>query len=129
MRLDSSYSQPELKKWLLELGYDQLSRENTGHIYLNREKDTCLIIDTDICSLKEYPYVAYTSRQNELMAVHDQVFRFLFDTTSTFQHIKEDILIFLNGESDPEKVKRFGGNRTEQEPDPTLPDIEERELE
>ena len=122
MRFDPAYSQRELKNWLLGLGYEPLFVENTGSIFLNKEKDTCLIIDTIICSLKNYPYVAYTSRQNELMATYSQVFRFLFDQTSSIQQIKEDILIFLNEESDPEQIRRFGGNRAEQEPDPTLPE-------
>lgn len=122
MRSDLSYSQRELKNWLFGLGYAQLGRENTGSIYLNKKKDICLIIDTVICSLNNHPYVAYTSRQNELMATHSQVFRFLFDQTGSLQQIKEDILIFLNGESDPEQIKRFGGNRAEQAPDPTLPE-------
>jgi superfamily II DNA or RNA helicase/SOS-response transcriptional repressor LexA len=122
LRGDPTYFQKELKNWLLELGFDQLVRENTGYIFLNKQEDTCLIIDTVICSLNNYPYVAYTSRQNELMLKHGQVFRFLFDQTSSFQQIKEDILIFLNGDSDPEEIKRFGGNRAEQEPDPTLPE-------
>ena len=122
MRDDASYSLVELKNWLLESGFDQLVRENTGYIFLNKKEDTYLIIDTVICSLNDYPYVAYTSRQNELMAKHCQVFRFLFDQTTSIQQIKEDIFIFLNGDSDPEQIKRFGGNRAEQEPDPTLPE-------
>jgi superfamily II DNA or RNA helicase len=122
LRPDPSNAQRELKNWLLELGYEHLAHENTGSFYLNKKKDTGLIIDTVICSLNNYPYVAYTSRQNELMAAHSQVFRFLFDQTSSIQQIKEDILIFLNGETDPEQIKRFGGNRAEQEPDPTLPE-------
>ncbi len=56
------------------------------------------------------------------MATHSQVFRFLFDQSISVQQIKEDILIFLNGESDPEQIRRFGGNRAEQQPDPTLPE-------
>ena len=122
MRLDPSDSQRQLENWLLGLGFNHLCQEKTGHIYLNKEKDTCLIIDTVICFLNDYPYVAYTSRQNDLMATHGQVFRFLLDQISSVQQIKDDILIFLNGESDPEQVKRFGGNRSEQEPDPTLPE-------
>jgi superfamily II DNA or RNA helicase/SOS-response transcriptional repressor LexA len=122
MRGDASYSLVELKNWLLDFGFDQLVPENTGYIFLNKKEDTCLIIDTVICSLNDYPYVAYTSRQNELMLKYCQVFRFLFDQTTSIQQIKEDILIFLNGDSDPEQIKRFGGNRAEQEPDPTLPE-------
>ncbi len=122
MKVDPSYSQRELNNWLLGRGFDQPVRENTGYIFLNKKEDQCLIIDTVICSLNDYPYVAYTSRQNELMANHSQVFRFLFDQTGSVQQIKEDILIFLNGESDPEQIRRFGGNRAEQEPDPTLPE-------
>jgi hypothetical protein len=58
MRDDVSYSHVELKSWLLELGFDQLVRENAGYIFLNKKEDTCLIIDTVICSLNDYQYVA-----------------------------------------------------------------------
>lgn len=122
MRSEPSSSLSHLNDWLLGFGFEQLVRENTGPVFLNEKKDICLIIDTVICTLADYPYVAYTSRQNDLMATHSQVFRFLFDRTSSVQQIKEDILIFLNGESDPEQIKRFGGNRAEQQPDPTLPE-------
>ena len=122
MRSEPSGSQSDLNNWLLGLGFDQSVRENTGFIFLNNKDDKCLIIDTIICTLNDYPYVAYTSRQNDLMATHSQVFRFLFDETSSVQQIKEDILIFLNGECDPEQIRRFGENRAEQEPDPTLPE-------
>jgi hypothetical protein len=70
LRFDPSYSQRELQNWLLGRGFDQPVRENTGYIYLNKKDDTCLIIDTGICSLNDYPNVAYTSRQNDLMASH-----------------------------------------------------------
>jgi hypothetical protein len=122
MRSNSSSAQGDLHNWLLGLGFHQMAQENTGDIFLNKKDDICLIIDTAICTLADYPYVAYTSRQNDLMATHSQVFRFLFDRTSSVQQIKEDILIFLNGESDPEQITRFGGNRAEQQPDPTLPE-------
>ena len=112
----------DLQYWLFDLGFDQVDRENTGCIFLNKKDDTCLVIDTVICEPSDYPYVAYTSRQNALMAAHNRVFRFLFDQAGSINAIQQEILVFINGESDPEQVRRFGGNRAEQEPDPTLPE-------
>ena len=114
--------QNDLQYWLLDLGFDQVARENTGCIFLRKKNDTCLVIDTVICELSDYPYVTYTSRQNGLMAAHSRVFRFFFDQSSSINAIQQEILVFLNGESDPEQIRRFGGNRAEQEPDPTLPE-------
>jgi superfamily II DNA or RNA helicase/phage repressor protein C with HTH and peptisase S24 domain len=122
MEHESSCFQDDLQYWLYNLGFDQLGREDTGCIFLNKKDDICLVVDTVICELPDYPYVAYTSRQNELMAAHSQVFRFLFDSADSFDTIQQEILLFLGGESDPEQIKRFGANRAEQEPDPTQPE-------
>jgi len=111
-----------LQFWLNDLGYDLVTRENTGSIFLNKTDDICLIIDTIICELSDHPYVSYTTRQNELMHTHDRVFRFLFDRADVIEELKEKIQLFLKGESDPEKLRRFGGNRAELEPDPTPPE-------
>ena len=63
----------DLQYWLLDLGFDQLARENTDCIFFRKEDDTCLVIDTVICELSDYPYVTYTSRQNGLMAAHNDI--------------------------------------------------------
>jgi superfamily II DNA or RNA helicase len=119
---ESHCFQKDLQSYLFDLGFDELARENTGFIFFRKEDDTCLIIDTVICELSDYPYVSYTINQNELMATHNRVFRFLFDQASPINAIQQEIFMFLDGESDPEHVKRFGGNRAELEPDPTLPE-------
>lgn len=75
---ESTLIQKDLHSWLQGLGYDLVAQENTGCIFLNSANDTCLILDTIICELPDYPYVSYTTRQNELMNNHDRVFRFLF---------------------------------------------------
>jgi len=43
----------DLQYWLLDLGFDQLARENTDCIFFRKEDDNCLVIDTVICELKE----------------------------------------------------------------------------
>jgi len=114
--------QNNLQSWLFDLGFEEITWENTGCIFLRKEDDTCLIIDTVICKLSGYPYVTYTSRQNNLMAIHNRVFRFLSDQACPIDAIQQEITMFLAGESDPEQIRRFGGNRAEQEPDPTPPE-------
>lgn len=96
-----------LQFWLKDLGFDMVAKENTGRIFLNKTDDTCLIIDTIICELSDHPYVSYTTRQNELMHTHDRVLRFLFDRADVIEDLKEKIPLFLKGESDPEKLRRF----------------------
>lgn len=122
MGREDHYFHNDLQDWLFDFGFSRVARENTGFILFNKDDDTCLIIDTVICELSDYPYVSYTSRQNELMFAHGRVFRFLFDHTSSVDVIKQEIIMFLDGDSDPEQVRRFGGNRAELEPDPTLPE-------
>lgn len=122
MDRESHCFQNDLQSWLFDLGFDQIAQENTGCTFLRKDDDTCLVIDTVICGLSDYPYVAYTSRQNVLMAAHNRVFRFLYDPASSIDTIQQEIIMFLGGESDLEKIRRFGGNRAEQEPDPTLPE-------
>jgi len=122
MERKSLFFQQDLHFWLLDIGFEQVVRENTGYIFHRKKDDTCLVIDTIICELSDYPYVTYTSRQNELMAAHDRVFRFLFDQASYSTAMQQEIRMFLDGDSDHEQIRRFGGNRAEQEPDPTLPE-------
>jgi superfamily II DNA or RNA helicase/phage repressor protein C with HTH and peptisase S24 domain len=104
------------------LDFSAVEKLETGVVYLRQPDNTCLIIDIKICGASHYPYVAYTSTQNELMNAHGRVFRFLFDEKQPPEQFKQEIELFLTSESDPEKIRRFGGNRTEQEPDPTLPE-------
>lgn len=111
-----------LSTWLSDRGFRKNDHIESGCTFQRANDNTCLVLDTVICGLSNYPYVSYTSRQNELMADHTQVFRFLFDHDTSIEDLQQDIKIFLDGDSDPEQIKRFGGNRTEQEPDPTLPE-------
>ena len=119
---DPHCSLNDLESWLFDLGFEQVSRENTGCTFLRERDDICLVIDSGICELSDYPYVAYTSVQNELMAAHNQVYRFLHDPESPVDTLQREITLFLDGESDPEQIRRFGGNRAEQDIDPTLPE-------
>ena len=119
---DRLCSGDHFQELLADLEFHHHSMVHTSCVYYRKKDDTCLIVDTDICSQSHYPYVAYTASQNELVEAHDRVFRFLADPDVSPADLCEEIEFFLEGESDPEKVKRFGGNRTEQEPDPTLPE-------
>ena len=119
-RYASSHS--DLHKWLRQQGFIQIQRDRTGFVFHRSDDDTCLITDTGIHGFKDYPYVDYTTNQNELMASYSRTFRFLIGEDTPPEAIIDEIVFFLNGESDPEKIKRRGRNRSEQEPDPTLPE-------
>ena len=103
-------------------GFEKIAKEDTGFIYLRKVDDTCIIIDTVICELSTHPYISYTSKQNQLMATHSRVFRFLYDRDFSGDDFYKYIQIFLDGEADPEKIRCYGANRAEQESDPTPPE-------
>ncbi len=122
MAINTNTLRENLYVWLESTGFRQTAREAWGLVFLRPEDDTCLIIDTEICNLPDYQYVAYTSYQNKLMYRHRKVFRFLYDASATVKDMQQEISFFLADEPDLEKVRSFGRNRTEQDPDPTLPE-------
>lgn len=107
---------------LSDLGFNLFDRQETGLFFQNASKESCLIIDQNICLLKNYPYVEYTQAQNRLMQHYDKVFRFLHEGGNGVDLLLTEIECFLNEESDPEKIRYTGRNRHEQEIDPTLPE-------
>jgi superfamily II DNA or RNA helicase/SOS-response transcriptional repressor LexA len=108
--------------FLTEKGFYESSSDATGKIFINSSSDTCIIIDTEICSLPDHHYVDYTSRQNNLMHRYSQVFRFLSEPSDSLESLEREITFFLEEEDDPNQVSRFGRNRTEQDIDPTMPE-------
>ncbi len=107
------------------VGFHLVNIVETGCIY-DDQQGTCLILDQGICDLdpRVYPYVEYTSLQNQLFYNHERVFRFLLDEGTDLENLQERLRYFLEGGEDPEKVRRFGGNREEQAIDPTRPEAE-----
>lgn len=122
MESEAKHLAKNLQTRLMGLGFDDIDEVNTGYVFINSREDVCLIIDTTICHLQDYPYVEYTSTQNSLMEKHGRVFRFLLDETIPYQWLYDEIEMFLQGESDPDKIRRFGANRENAVPDPTLPE-------
>jgi hypothetical protein len=122
MAADTNCSQKQLFDWLKANGFSLESTNRSGCRFLRVRDATCLIIDTDICKIDDYPYVAYTTEQNEMVNRHRRVFRFLLDSNIQTQDLLEEIAFFLDGDSDPDSVRRFGANRAELEPDPSLPE-------
>jgi superfamily II DNA or RNA helicase len=114
----------KMTRWLSDLGFDLFSREETGLFFQNASKDTCLIIDQNICSLKNYLYVEYTQTQNRLMQLYDRVFRFLHEDGNSVDSLNTEIACFINEESDPERIRSTGRNRHEQDIDPTMPEAQ-----
>ena len=111
-----------ISSYLAEKGFYLSSSDATGKVFINPSSDTCIIIDTDICLLPDHHYVDYTSRQNNLMHHHSQVFRFLSEPSDSIESLKKEIAFFLEEEDDPDTVSRFGRDRTEQDIDPTMPE-------
>jgi len=92
---DISSSLPSVyQAHITSLGFTAIEKLETGVIYLRQTDNTCLVIDIEICRLSRYPYVAYTATQNEMMAAHDRVFRFLFDGKSSPEQFNEEIELF-----------------------------------
>ena len=112
----------KLTETLADKGFRLLSLEKTGSFFQHSTEKISLIIDTDICELPDYQYIDYTTRQNSLIHSSDKVFRFLFTETDTPDDLLSEIDTFLNNEPDPEKISKFGRNRTEQDIDPSRPE-------
>ncbi|MBU2515890.1 DEAD/DEAH box helicase family protein [bacterium] len=123
MRLIPS-DKDEIVQLAAELNFSHTFSEKTGYVFQQRETKTCLIIDTVICNLDNYYYVDYTSHQNKLFHENERVLRFLHEENGDINELKEEILFFLQGEDDVEKVTRFGRDRTKHDIDPTQPEAE-----
>ncbi|ORJ63412.1 DEAD/DEAH box helicase family protein [Geothermobacter hydrogeniphilus] len=106
---------------LESFGFTILKTIESGFVYENRD-DTCIVVDVGICDLEDYRYVDYTSVQNSLFFEYERVFRFFYEEGQPVQLLKAEIDFFLNGADDPEKINRFGRNRSEQDVDPTRPE-------
>jgi superfamily II DNA or RNA helicase len=112
---------PALQDFFACLGFSHTKKLRTGSVYENKA-NTCIIVDIDICSLKNYHYVDYTTVQNSFFAHYSQVFRFLYETDKPFQFLEDEINIFFKEMNDPETIRQFGRNRTDQDIDPSRPE-------
>ena len=112
----------EISPFLKTLGYQYKESKETGIIYEHQLQSTCLKIDIDICNLKNYQYIDYTSSQNELTHHYDLLLRFSIDSVFDLKKLQYELDFFTSEEPEPEKLKKYGANRQEQEIDPTLPE-------
>ncbi len=112
----------ELDSILKGEGYSFDEYLETGLIYVNENKSTCLKIDIDICNRNKYQYISYTSVQNELVNKYDLFLRFSISTIHDLDRFLIEFRFFTKAESEPEKLKQYGANREELEIDPTLPE-------
>jgi len=104
-------------------GFKIFASENTGCFFYSKDSSDCIIVDNNICKLSDYHYIDYTTRQNSLMNDYDRVFRFLPDIHDP-DSLSIELDLLLNGEPDPDVIRRHGGNRAEQNIDPSLPEAE-----
>ncbi len=110
-----------LAELLSSLGFSQVETVETGFIY-DDGCGSCVVVDVGICELKNFRYVDYTHLQNSLFFRYDRVLRFLYPADESTNSLREEINFFLCGEDDPDKIRRFGRNRSEQDIDPTRPE-------
>jgi superfamily II DNA or RNA helicase/phage repressor protein C with HTH and peptisase S24 domain len=106
---------------LRQIGCVHIQTLPTGFVF-ESDAATCVIVDAGICQLPDYPYIDYTSVQNQLMHRYRRVFRFLHEGEYPDPELIEEVRYFLNGGDDPEALKRFGRNRQEQDIDPSRPE-------
>jgi superfamily II DNA or RNA helicase/phage repressor protein C with HTH and peptisase S24 domain len=114
---------------LLEYGYELLEQNTAGRLYTKNDSPA-VFIDTTLFQLElsKYQYVDYTSYQNQLMHKYQGLYRFVYhlDTHSlseTQTQLQIDLDIFLGSEEQqPDKIKKFGADRSESHTDPTPPE-------
>ena len=112
----------EISSMLTGMDYDYLTENETGLIFKHCLSSTCLLIDINICNHKHYPYIDYTSEQNKLSHQYDLLLRFSIDSINDLDRLKRELEFFTSEDPEPEKLKKYGANRQEQEIDPTLPE-------
>ena len=107
---------------LQQRGYQLNAIKETGLIYENRRESICIKIDINICEKSSYPYISYTSLQNELVHQYNKFLRFSVSSVDDLERFEDDLEIFTGYEVEADKLKHYGANRQEQEIDPTLPE-------
>jgi len=112
----------EISPFLETFGYQYHKHKETGLIYQHQLQSICLIIDINICNLKYYPYIDYTSVQNEFTHQNDLLLRFSISSDNDIERLKIELEFFTSEEPEPDKLKKYGANRQEQKIDPTLPE-------
>ncbi|MCU7832693.1 MAG: hypothetical protein KZQ56_08870 [gamma proteobacterium symbiont of Lucinoma myriamae] len=112
----------EISPFLDNLNYQYHETKETVLIYTHRLQSSCLKIDINICQLSHYPYISYTSVQNELVHHYDLFLRFSIKSVNDLERFKKELEFFTSPEPEPDKLKRYGVNRQEQAIDPTLPE-------
>ncbi|MBL7050092.1 MAG: DEAD/DEAH box helicase family protein [Nitrospira sp.] len=107
---------------MADIGMSLFSSERSGLLFHDSLKNTCIVIDVGICDAVNYQYVDYTSRQNDLFNRYQQVYRFLHNQNDSLTTLMNEVREFINNDADPEGLRCFGRNRTEQDIDPTMPE-------
>ena len=103
-------------------GFQKIDIDQTGLIYKNSQTNVSIIIDIDICERNGLQYIDYTATQNMLTNKNGQLFRFLLSDHESTKELADHIQAFLSGDKESEILRKFGGNRTEQDIDPTPPE-------
>ena len=112
----------EVTRRLQQRGYQLRATKNTGLIYENREESVCIKIDINICEMSSYPYISYTSLQNELVHQYNRFLRFTLSSVDDLERFEDELEIFTGSKDEADRLKNYGANRQEQEIDPTLPE-------
>ncbi|MDF1884112.1 DEAD/DEAH box helicase [Sulfurimonas sp. SAG-AH-194-C21] len=94
-----------------------------GLSFENKSKTTAIIIDYDICNnLYPFSYTEYTKEQNNLMNNYLSVYRFAVDSLEDLEILEAELLMYINGNFQEDKIKVSGTNRQLSEIDPTIPE-------
>lgn len=114
---------------LSEFGYTLLEKNTVGRLYTKNDSPA-VFIDTTLFELDKsnYQYVDYTSYQNQLMHKYQGLYRFVYDLNTSLSiesqtKFQTDLDIFLGSEEQqPNKIKKFGSDRSASHTDPTPPE-------
>ncbi|GLS83700.1 DEAD/DEAH box helicase [Paraferrimonas haliotis] len=105
---------------MAEIHYQRVDSNPMGYLYTHSNNKPVLV-DINF-ELSDFPYVAYTSYQNELMFRYQGVYRFIARTRYEFlQQI--DKFILNPPKIEDIQIRIYGGNRTEKHLEPTPPEF------
>jgi len=100
------------KEKICKLGLEFLDEylfDDTHHSYVFKYKNTCIIVDDNICENKKeivFDYSKYCEMQNKYMAQFEKLYRFNFIDDSIYSKIAE----WLNKNANDIEIKDIGGS-------------------
>lgn len=113
----------KIKNYLNKFGYIMEKELLRGFLFFEKNSNSALMIDCDICNSKNpFSYTQYTKEQNLLMHKFNSLYRFSVDDEEDLEEFKMQFDRIMGNDLDEENLKSSGTNRNLKEIDPSIPE-------